>query len=521
MFEDLGAKLSSFTVRFSPALNGIFEPVSAVMFLNAENASFQAMIIASSKGNERAQVDTDLLETFWHEAYHCFQTYCTGYLFWQRAQLQETWTDIETSPERQKHIAKVKEESAGIDRRIKKNSRMPRDMQIAFEKNYTNLFSYERLQYLQDRSSGFGQPSVAGAAMPELYSSLETVRAPSKIRGSDGVSAQDVIEASAFIYGKEIAFGRQGLESRIHDDTLEADGPYQRAIAVADQVCPHHPPEIIRAASALALRYEHPGEAYVPLLRRLSAESPGDEASTARRLSHSLPAIPAAGRYMGTACDVQRDAKLPGTFYEDQLTALRNSTWGIDEIDLLVNANGINGIPSGQLGFALALKDQLIGGGDPGVLKARLYFGTRLLPTGPSVVELRREFEAATGQRLSDPAFSEENQKNWSKPGEAQRILGNVYRHLERFEEAITSYQEALAIMRETGDRHGEAWLLADLGDTYQQIRQPSQADACWREAAAAQHEVGHHEEAERLEQLAAKPHWRRWRLRRRPPPWP
>ena len=40
--------------------------------------------------------------------------------------------------------------------------------------------------------------------------------------------------------------------------------------------------------------------------------------------------------------------------------------------------------------------------------------------------------------------------------GRALSNLGNAYRELRRFEEAIGCYQQSLAIYRETGDRHGE-----------------------------------------------------------------
>ena len=45
--------------------------------------------------------------------------------------------------------------------------------------------------------------------------------------------------------------------------------------------------------------------------------------------------------------------------------------------------------------------------------------------------------------------------------------LGLAYAGLRRFEEAIGCYQESLAIMRETGDRHGEGIALNNLGIAY------------------------------------------------------
>jgi tetratricopeptide (TPR) repeat protein len=80
-------------------------------------------------------------------------------------------------------------------------------------------------------------------------------------------------------------------------------------------------------------------------------------------------------------------------------------------------------------------------------------------------------------------------------------------------EEAITSYQQSLAIKRETGDQHGEGETLENLGDAYQKLRQPDRAAACWREAAAAaMRSADDHWAATRLEQLAenTRPR-RRW----------
>lgn len=75
---------------------------------------------------------------------------------------------------------------------------------------------------------------------------------------------------------------------------------------------------------------------------------------------------------------------------------------------------------------------------------------------------------------------------------------------MQRFEEAITAYQDAAAIFRETGDRHSEAQTLDNLGNTYQEeMQQPSRAATCWREAAAMR-DADDPEEAERLERLAA-----------------
>jgi tetratricopeptide (TPR) repeat protein len=103
------------------------------------------------------------------------------------------------------------------------------------------------------------------------------------------------------------------------------------------------------------------------------------------------------------------------------------------------------------------------------------------------------------------------------RDGEAQTLnnLGNAYRKLRRFEEAIGCLKDSLVISRETSDRYGEGRTLSNLGDVYQSLRQPDRAAACWRDAAAAVREAGYQEEAARLEQQAASAGSRRRRWRR------
>ena len=51
----------------------------------------------------------------------------------------------------------------------------------------------------------------------------------------------------------------------------------------------------------------------------------------------------------------------------------------------------------------------------------------------------------------------------FARLGEATALnnLGNALRGLRRFEEAVSAHQDAAAILRETGDRHGEDMALS------------------------------------------------------------
>ena len=54
--------------------------------------------------------------------------------------------------------------------------------------------------------------------------------------------------------------------------------------------------------------------------------------------------------------------------------------------------------------------------------------------------------------------------------------LGLALREVRRFEEAITACQDAAAIYRETGDRHGEGMALSNLGVALRQVRRFEEA---------------------------------------------
>jgi len=69
--------------------------------------------------------------------------------------------------------------------------------------------------------------------------------------------------------------------------------------------------------------------------------------------------------------------------------------------------------------------------------------------------------------------------------------LGEAYRCLHRFDEAIDCLQQALAIHREVEDRWAEGLALDFLGLALQQIQCSAEARASWQEALAIFTELG------------------------------
>ena len=67
-----------------------------------------------------------------------------------------------------------------------------------------------------------------------------------------------------------------------------------------------------------------------------------------------------------------------------------------------------------------------------------------------AVLAISRDAARRLGDRISE--------------ADALTSSGIALREVRRFEEAITAYQDAAAIYRETGDRHGEGMALNNLG---------------------------------------------------------
>jgi len=75
--------------------------------------------------------------------------------------------------------------------------------------------------------------------------------------------------------------------------------------------------------------------------------------------------------------------------------------------------------------------------------------------------------------------------------GMALDNLGAALHQVRRFEEAISAHQDAAAIYRETGDRHGEGMALNNLGNALRGVRRFEEAMSAHADAAAIFEETG------------------------------
>jgi hypothetical protein len=141
------------------------------------------------------------------------------------------------------------------------------------------------------------------------------------------------------------------------------------------------PVRLTLASAALALRYSAPQAALKTLLRIIADEPPGVEVAVARTLvSRGLPPINGAGDVLGTAWQVHRARRAKYKLYEMQLTALREGSWGVDELDILTLPEPLSRLPVGALGYAIVTRGGRRGfGNDVGLMGVRLMIASTML----------------------------------------------------------------------------------------------------------------------------------------------
>jgi hypothetical protein len=389
MFEDMRIDIKELRVRHAHDVLGVFEPVSCLLFLNVTDAEFDAAI-----ADPADPATAPLTETLAHETCHYFQTFCTGYLYRQYAQLRKVYASALD--------ARVERRVWPLIRRFYVYRLRP--WLLFWWSPSTRRFlmvtgavkqGQEDLRYFEERSAEYGERTIAGAAMPGLHAALESVRAESQRRGSSGLSAQDVFEGAAFVMGKLYAHGEQA-EDEIRAALSNPESPYERLMHFSLPYAPERRVWFpLLMASALALRYDRPGEAYLPILNTLLASTPGDERARAKVLASSLPVIPAAGAPpLGTGSEVRRalKEKRKTGYYASALQKMANGAWPVDELDLLTDPNAVEAIPLGGPTFGIVTRDGERAAPGTRDLYVRMLFGSELLPNGPSVASFRKDF---------------------------------------------------------------------------------------------------------------------------------
>jgi len=72
---------------------------------------------------------------------------------------------------------------------------------------------------------------------------------------------------------------------------------------------------------------------------------------------------------------------------------------------------------------------------------------------------------------------------------------------VRRFDEAITAYEQGIAICAELGDHYGHAQTLANLGVVHAELDDPDRARRAWADAIGLYSAVGADDDAARVRQ--------------------
>jgi hypothetical protein len=394
MFDDFSIPEDRLRIKLPPGVHE-FEPVSGIMVLNVTDQEFEDMRDSILGGSEEPHW---LAEPFYHEMHHCFQTYCTGFLFkhvCSMAQTLGTEFDPPVWPIIQAYlVTKLLRWFTAL---------LPRATRDRIRASYHVQTSSTAYADLEERSQETGQSRVVASFVPELYKKLAELKNQTLRAGKDGISANDVLEGGAAVWASLKTHDYVATTAQLFERLSGLEPTYTRSLNLARELCGDRTARVFLPATALALRYEVPENAFGSLVRLIASAALGGELAEAKKLGAALPPIAEAGSVLGTA--VEARAKLRARFrvYEKQMTALKTRSWRIDELDLLTNAGATEAIPLGLLGFGLMTKTSSRGFNDsPG----RQVIAAIMLRGGLSVPQQLREIQESLPQSASESVSS-------------------------------------------------------------------------------------------------------------------
>lgn len=359
--------------RLSADTPAKFEELSGLMFVNITLEKMYAAGRLSDAGAASGDTETiisndedksKIFAAINHETYHYLQVIATGYQFRYASDVWRTLLRGLVVTQLPWHI---REQVARTRDRWSSRIFPP-----WYRERWTGLMALYRAQNRLFRARASAKPSdysILRPLMPNLYARLDALEARRRARNAQGLSALDLIEASAVVYQFALTFAGEDWRGRLEAEWPIFDDTYRRAFEFARAVCGRRAYDVILPAVALALRYARPADAYLPFVTQLAAAPPGEEAAAARALADKPRTMPGAGRYLGTAWDVRRRQwSFPRLLfpvlrsYDKVLIPLRDRALGVDWFDLLVDPNAAGKLS--KIGFGFVFKDRPISADD-------------------------------------------------------------------------------------------------------------------------------------------------------------
>jgi hypothetical protein len=329
--------------RLAPEQVGLFEPLSGLMVLNVEEASYAAMSRRFADGAVLEQ-DEQFLAAINHEAYHFAQAAASGFMFdRQRTAMQvlratEPPPDPSPDPAFEEMIARCREE-AGDDPEL--NARIDRMVWVIHER--------DRLAMLEARAAP-GDHSIEGALFPHLYVHFKERAERESQRNRHGLSIMGLLEGSAVIHTRLLMKKGEEAARSISTDIESLPPVYGELLAFTAPMAGDRHLEVALPATAIALCYARPHDAYCELVPMLLSAPAGEALARGRELFETAPAIPVAGPWLGDAV-AQYEADPSYPIYDRVLDALRSRRWGFGSYEMMADPLAMHAIDSFPLGL--------------------------------------------------------------------------------------------------------------------------------------------------------------------------
>jgi tetratricopeptide (TPR) repeat protein len=496
----------------------LFEVASGMMVLSVDLATFQTAVQNYTNQTPTPE-EIELFSTINHETYHYFQTLATGYQYVYAAEVWRLIVDEANAQLRRDEIQQTEkqEEEKAIESQLKETAKtelQPKDETEAEGMNAL-LASLEQSSSMEaKRFTGFmelvqqaekarswedsakGDYSLLAAELPSLAKGFDQLWAKIRKPGIRGLSAEDLIEGSAVVFQQLLTHGREGMEERLAAARNDADETYRRALKVAQEICGERALDTILPATALALRYTNPPEAYVVFLEKLKACEAGQEISAARALASTPLHIEAAGEYLGTALDVRsKQPRSNGRYpvYDDVLDKLEKREWGFDEIEMMSDRAPAMQIelmferdPQQQLNpfpFVTVVKEGIIRTGTDSPLLARRVLCASLVLRSVKLPRYRREAEQRLMERLHPIVASIVDP---IQAAYEYLQLGIKYLEEKNLDQAQLMLEMAVSLYRGKQHAAGVATSLYNLGVVYGSRNDRERAQEIYRNALEA-----------------------------------
>ncbi|WP_431283843.1 hypothetical protein ACQW02_03240 [Humitalea sp. 24SJ18S-53] len=337
-----------------PDIQAQYEAAFGVLVVNGDSAAFTG-------GATR-----ELIEAINHETYHHLQTVCSGYGLTRAEAIRRAvidrvnaaaWRDLRDNPV-WLAVRTLLGWAPGFLRRRVDIGRLERVVDVALTNN--------RAIARASRDTG-GDPSLAAAVLPGLFAALDGIRAEMWLPREGGLADGHVVEGAAVAFTAAVtAASLEGPEVLLDGARLEAhfvaanallDADYSALLTAAQTRFDGPVAPWLLPATALAMRYEHPGAAVLPLLDRLRAEPAADALAAAQALAEELTGLPGAGDWLGTARDVHLRGETGGEVHDAALAALDET--GLDEVTVLADPMGFGALPAPLLSSVIRFNDRV------------------------------------------------------------------------------------------------------------------------------------------------------------------